>query len=624
MSFLTKLFRPPSTGRSLVPAFLKGKTRKQRRRRTQVMTALAVGLLFLLIAVFVQPFTSIEWWLSDQLFLPTTPSPNIVIVTIDNETLDRYGKWSEWSRSLHAQAIDNLAEAKAMVIGMDVVFTDESVNDPEFARALADAGNVVLAGAGVDPIASPLPEIVYSDFLVPTPVLSQAAAAIGHANLLPDGDGTARRIPLVVADSEGVEYPSLTLSMLYNFFGSSPPDDYTAVDGSLHTLDREIPVDGKMRMRVNFVDQPGSFTRLSYADVIEGNFDPEVVKYKIVLVGMTATGEPDAWVTPVSAEKMFGVEIHANALDTILRKRFLVESSTPVGALVLALMVGITGTVLPLVRLRWGALLIFLLAVGYLLAVFFAFDSGYILNILYPLLLLPIMYATTIVHRVVAEQAERRHVKDLFGRYVSAPVAREILGLSDADELKLGGTRQEVTVFFADMRGFTAMSEKLDPESIVAVLNKYLSVMIECVLANDGMINKFAGDNIMAVWNAPQEQPEHALLAVKAALECQQAIGKVSRGDDSAEVQFGIGVNTGDAVAGNMGSEGRSEYTVIGDAVNLASRLCSKAPGGEVWIGPETADLVKDAIEVEETEPQYFKGKAEAVRVFRALRMRSH
>jgi len=234
------------------------------------------------------------------------------------------------------------------------------------------------------------------------------------------------------------------------------------------------------------------------------------------------------------------------------------------------------------------------------------------------------MYATTIVHRVVAEQAERRHMKDLFGRYVSAPVAREILGLADADQLKLGGARREVTVLFADMRGFTAMSEKLDPESIVAVLNQYLSLMIERVLANDGMINKFAGDNIMAVWNAPQEQPDHALLAVKAALECQQAIDSVSASDDSPKVQFGIGVNTGDAVAGNMGSEGRSEYTVIGDAVNLASRLCSKAPGGEVWIGPKTGDLVKDAVEIEETEPQYFKGKAEPVRAFRALRMRSH
>ena len=603
-------------------SFFKWGTRKQRRQRNHILIALGVGAILVLIAAFVQPFSKIQWWLSDQLFLPTTPSQNIVIVDIDDQSLAKYGKWSEWSRSLHAQAIDNLSQAKAKVIGFDVLFADQSADDPGFADAIARAGNVVLPVVGVEPMPSNQPEVVYRDFLSPTTVLYDASASIGHANVVPDGDGVIRRIPLIAADARGDIYPALSLAMLFNFFETPLPQDYVIQGGSLHLLDRDIPVDGKARMRINFVDKPGSFNRLSYADVIEGNFDPNVVKYKIVLIGMTATGEPDSWVTPVSAEKMYGVEIYANAMDTILKQRFLVESSSRATALIVLLIVAIMSIVLPLVRLRWGTLLPIALFLGYGVAVFMYFDKGYILNILYPLLTLPIIYFTVVICRVFAAQADRREINQLFGRYVSPQVASEILNLANADQLKLGGARRDVTVMFADMRGFTALSEKLSPEEIVATLNKYLSLLIERVLANEGMINKFAGDNIMAVWNAPQDQPDQAMLAVKAALEGQQAIANTPQDASLPIVQFGIGINTGPAVAGNVGSEGRTEYTIIGDAVNLASRLCSNAPGGQVWIGPNTYEKVKDGVEVEALEPQKFKGKAEPIPVYRALRLR--
>jgi adenylate cyclase len=286
-------------------------------------------------------------------------------------------------------------------------------------------------------------------------------------------------------------------------------------------------------------------------------------------------------------------------------------------------MVVVMAIVLPLIKLRWGTVLTVILFIGYALAVFFAFDKGHILNIFYPLISLPIMYVTAVISSMFAAQSDRREINNLFGRYVSPQVASEILSLANTDQLKLGGTKREVTVMFADMRGFTAFSERLGPEEVVATLNKYLSVLIERVLANEGMINKFAGDNIMAVWNAPQDQPDQALLAVKAALEGQQALENMPQDENQPKVQFGIGINTGPAVAGNVGSEGRTEYTIIGDAVNLASRLCSNAPGGQVWIGPHTYEVVKNEVEVEALEPQKFKGKAEPVPVYRALRMRN-
>jgi adenylate cyclase len=285
------------------------------------------------------------------------------------------------------------------------------------------------------------------------------------------------------------------------------------------------------------------------------------------------------------------------------------------------LLVGILGFALPFLNLRWGALLSILLFVAYALAVFFSFDYGHILNIMYPLLVIPIVYVTALICRITSVQADRRDTKNIFGKYVSSQVAHEILNLADSDRLKLGGVRREVTVFFSDIRGFTAMSEKMSPEAVVDTLNKYLGIIIDCILANGGMINKFAGDSIMAVWNTPEDQAEHCLMAVKAALEAQQAAAKLPVGADEPKVQFGIGINTGPALAGSIGTEGRAEYTVIGDTVNLASRICSGTPGGQVWIGTQTYEQVKTLVETVELEPQSFKGKSERVKVYQVVKL---
>jgi len=609
--------------------FLRGKTRKQRRQRKHISIALGVGTIIVLLVYFVQPFATINRWFTDQLFLNTKPSPDIVIVAVDDKSLQEYGGWPWADRSLHASAVNNLKAAGAAAVGYDVLFADEYQNATAFAQALQDAGNVVLAGIGDNPQATEQPMVVYKDFTLPAPVFAEAAADVAHANVVPEGGSVVREIPLVVSDESGKTYPALVLAMYKIYLeqhvqpGLNIHEDYSIHNGSIRLFNLEIPVDGKSQMRVNFVGGPNTFERLSYADVIQGTFKPSDVKDKLVLIGMTASGwGTDYWVTPVSTEKMFGVEIHANALDTILKGRFLQETSKLIAALTVLFMVVVMGFVLPLIRLRWGTVLAVVLFVGYGMGVFFAFDSGYILNIFYPLISLPIMYVTAVITRVFAAQADQREINQLFGRYVSPQVASEILSLANADQLKLGGARREITVMFADMRGFTALSEKLSPEEIVATLNKYLSLIIERVLANEGMINKFAGDNIMAVWNAPHDQTNHALLAVKAALEGQQAIGSTPQDESLPKVQFGIGINTGPAVAGNVGSEGRTEYTIIGDAVNLASRLCSNAPGGQIWIGPNTYGQVKDAVEVEALEPQHFKGKAEPVPVYRALKLR--
>jgi adenylate cyclase len=227
----------------------------------------------------------------------------------------------------------------------------------------------------------------------------------------------------------------------------------------------------------------------------------------------------------------------------------------------------------------------------------------------------------SILSVVVIEQSDKRFVKELFGRYISPQVAREVVSKADVGELNLEGEQREVTVLFADIRNFTRISDSMAPNATVRMLNASLAVVMDAVIQNGGMVNKFGGDNVMAVWNAPQSQPKHARLAVKAAWEAQQNVDELRQIDPRLRpVQFGIGVNTGKAIAGSIGSMGRAEYTVIGDTINLASRYCGGAPGGQIWIGDTTYELVREDVEVKDLGPQEFKGKKEPVRVYQILK----
>jgi adenylate cyclase len=589
-----------------------------------------VGCLFTLVTLLVQPFYSVNLWLSDQLFTSQLPSPNIVIAGIDDNTLDTYGRWAEWPRSLHAQAIDNLSQAGAQVISFDVIFVDSSSDDELLATAMAEADSVVLAAVGTQLVTRARAEITYDNFLLPIASLEQAASNIGHANVIPDGDGTVRRLPLIVKSSSGQVYPSLTLAALYRHFSMTLPQEYPLENGTVNLLARDIPVDTSYCLRINFSADFRQRPYVPYGDIISGDFDPALVNNKIVLIGMTATGEPDTWAIPTSVSNVPGVFIHAGAMDTILTERFLTEPGIIITLMIMLLLIGITAFALPRcgtwywTDIAKGAGITVGLFVAYLIVGFFAFDRGYILGLFYPLLLLPVLYVSNVVYMVVSEQSDKRFVKELFGRYISPQIAKEIVNRADTGELHLGGEQREVSVFFADIRNFTQISEQLSPEDIVKMLNTYLSVVTDAVVQHDGIVNKFGGDNIMAVWNAPQSQPEHALSAVQAAWEAQQKVAELQQSDSRLlSVQFGIGINTGIALAGNIGSAGRTEYTVIGDSINIASRICSSAPGGKIWIGAETYNQAKDCIEAEKLESQKLKGKEAPVIVYRVTALRS-
>ncbi|MFC2025261.1 CHASE2 domain-containing protein [Chloroflexota bacterium] len=376
----------------------KGKRNWQQMRLLQhTLILLGVGCIFILFLTLVQPFYSINLWLSDQLFVSELPSPNIVIVGIDDDTIETYGRWSSWPRSLHAQAINNLSSAGAKVIGFDILFTDRSSDDGMLATAMKSADNVVLPLVGTMYQQSTDHMITYTNILSPVSILEQASINIGHANLSHDPDGTVRRLPLVIKDSNGQTYPTFSLAVLHALFAMSLPQEYLRQDGVLHVLARNIPIDAHYDFRINFAPEDVSRPYISYKNIISGDFDPLVVENKIALIGMTATGEFDKWTVPISASKVPGVFIHATVIDNILRQQFLTEVSNGTNLMIMLLLMGITGFTLPHLGFRWSSVIVGVLFVGYLVASFVAFESGYILNILYPSSILPVTYVSSIL-----------------------------------------------------------------------------------------------------------------------------------------------------------------------------------------------------------------------------------
>jgi adenylate cyclase len=597
---------------------------RARRRLLHAAILFTIGGAVTLIIALIQPFYTFNLWFSDQFIETENPSGNIVIAGIDDASLKVYGKWSEWPRALHAQAINNLVAAGATAIGYDVMFADKSPDDAAFADALNKAGNVVLALAGEDRVPAKNSAVTLRNFLLPAETLQQDSSRIGHVNVIPDPDGKVRRIPLIVKGTDGKTYPSLSLAVLYTLFHKQPPAVYEQSNHKINLLARDIPVDNSYSMRINYAVTDKSITHISYADIISNNFAPALVKNKIVVIGMTATGDIDNWSIPNSAVRVPGVMIHAAALDTILRTRFLTEAGTNITVMIMLLLSVICAALLPLFGTwRWTDVI---KATGFaagMLIVYVITSSviagrGYILNVLYPALTIGAVYVGNTIYMVIREQNDKKFIKDLFGRYVSPQVSRTIVDMANNGDLKMGGEEREVTIFFTDIRSFTTLSEKMSPGDVVKMLNIALPVMIDAIIRNGGLVNKFAGDSLMGVWNAPQSQPGHAGLAVKAAWEAQRDMKEAETREPLLNgVKFGIGINTGRAIAGNVGSAGRTEYTVIGDAVNLASRICSVAPGAEILIGQETYEQTRDSLDVEPQPAQMFKGKSQPIVTYR-------
>lgn len=580
--------------------------------------------LILLLAGFLASnfnlFYAADRYMMDSLYQrQSKPSADIRIIAIDEKTLDAYGPYASWSREKSAELVTLLnqdKESKPAVIGFDIMFIGESGSDAD--RLLADAcagdDNVITAVNIVnDTVIEPdkdtgkLVENPLHIALIEKPydaLLSNTA--IGFANTLPDNDSYIRRS--ILQRTNGTETIDSLSYAIYQMYCSAKD-----IAPSLPNLGPY------QEFSFSYTGKPGSYETVSLVDVLNKSVDPKTFKDCIVLIGAHAPGMQDAYNTPIDrSTQMYGVEIHANIIQALLQNR----TFSPIASVLAGLIVGFFAAVyyicLKKVRFVGGAVIgaaLILLELG---AGLFLLPLGYEL----PLLTLPIFLVLTYIYQLirgyVEERLNRKRVVDAFKKYVAPQVVEKLVKKGEY-QITLDGENRSIAVLFVDIRGFTTMSESLEPEQVVDILNEYLSLTTSAIFQNEGTLDKFIGDATMAIFNAPFDLTDYTYKAVCAARDIAAGANNLEakfKERYGKSVRFGIGVNMGPAVVGNIGCDVRMDYTAIGDTVNTAARLESNAKSGQILISETVYNALKGRIEATEIGEIPLKGKNRGIMVY--------
>ncbi|HYI28762.1 MAG TPA: adenylate/guanylate cyclase domain-containing protein, partial [Bradyrhizobium sp.] len=466
--------------------------------------------------------------------------------------------------------------------------------------------------------------IDFQGLLRNVPVLEQAAAGRGLFTIKNERDGIVRRVPMLML-AQGATMPSLSFEMLRVASGSGTILTKTEKAGlqSVGVSGFEVPTDRNGQVWVHFARRDPSIY-VSAVDVLEGRVPPDKIAQKLILIGTSAVGLLDTKTTPVDPV-MPGVEIHAQVLESVLTRTVLTQPNWAIAAeFFLALVLGLL--VIALAPMFGPVTLV---AVGALLATVLMGTSWYfytqhrlLIDFTYPLISTTAIYLTLIFSSFVREQKQRRQIRSAFGQYLSPALIEQLA--QSPEKLQLGGEEREMTIMFSDVRGFTTISEsfKHDPQGLTTLMNRFLTPLTNAILDRKGTIDKYMGDAVMAFWNAPLDDKEHEINACEAALDMLQRIDELNQereieaqdgGFAYIPINVGVGLNTGVCVVGNMGSTLRFDYSVLGDSVNLASRLegQSKEYGFPIIIGSKTAMAVKDRFAILELDFIMVKGKKE-------------
>lgn len=534
--------------------------------------------------------------------------PSIVVVGVDERALAAIGPWP-WPRSTQAELIRRIASASPAVTVVDVVYAPAADGDEVLGEAVAAAPTVV---AGLVSIGGDDDGLLLAEAATPpVPVVADAATVVGHAAVAPDpNDGVVRNVPLVV-DVDGVLVPSLALAAVAVVEGA-PPDVIVRPD-AVQVGGRTIPTDGLHRLRVSWPEDLGveGGAIVSAADLLDGSFDPQALGDRVVLVGVTDPSVGDDHPTPTAtAAGEAGVLIQAAAYNTMATRAYLDTPSTFEVAvwvfavsLVVALSVQFTSI--------WVAVAATLLvALASVLAAYARTDRGVLGEVVYPLAAIAVTMPASGGLRYATEARRRREVARLFAQYVPEPVAEQLVEQGRV-EAATSGQRVEITVLFCDLRGFTAMSSGLEPSEVNERLTHYYEYASAIVLDAGGTLVQYVGDEVFAVFGAPVPDEQHAAHGVDCARRLQEEVQRLD--DDLAAIgadplRFGIGVNSGEVVAAHSGSRVRRQYTVIGDAVNVGSRLCSQAGPGQVVLSDGTLRRIDPPPRVAEVGPLTMKG----------------
>jgi adenylate cyclase len=590
----------------------------------------------------------------------------VTIVDIDEKSLAKFGQWP-WPRTRVADMVTNLTALGAAVVAFDIVFAEPDrlnpgaaaetmryldeitrnklrelpSNDQIFADAMKRSrvvlGETALASA-MSELDSTLPMtgigmggedptpflFDFPGLLRNIPILETAAAGRGLITIKTERDGIIRRVPMLLR-AQGAIMPSLSFEILR--VATVTPTiiirSETAGIKSVAVRGLKIPTDRNGQLWVHFARHDPSIF-VSAADVLDGSVAREKIANKLVMIGTSAVGLYDIKTTPVDPA-VPGVEVHAQVLESALTGGLLSQPDYGVGIeLFMAIVLG-------LLVIAFAPMFgpVTLVVVGALLATFLVGMSWYLythyrllIDFTYPLLSTTAIYLTLVFSSFVREQAQRRQIRSAFGRYLSPALVEQLA--QSPEKLVLGGEEREMTIMFSDVRGFTTISEsyKHDPQGLTTLMNRFLTPLTNAILARKGTIDKYMGDAIMAFWNAPIEDAEHQINACEAAVDMLERIDGLNserereaqeRGHNYIPLNVGVGLNTGTCVVGNMGSDLRFDYSVLGDSVNLASRLegQSKEYGFPIIVGSKTALAVKDRFAILELDFIMVKGKKE-------------
>jgi adenylate cyclase len=581
---------------------------------------------------------------------------DIVVAWIDQDAMDYMrgrGVPFPWPRSLYANVLDYLVTGGAKAVVFDVLFTEPGLvaaDDAEFGAALARAPRDVLAckfvayrdggfdaeetaqmaARGITGLSVPGAR-AERGFALPIPELAAPSAALGFVNIAADADKVYRGYDLL-RHWNGKAYPALALAAA--LLATAPEQASTeglAFDGQrLRVAGRDIPVNHAAHMQLAFRGPPLTFAHVQFVNIFESMlatsanetpiYPAERFKDKVVLVGINAEGYADVVPTPLSKD-FPGVELHATALDNLLRG----DALRPIGGeLLLGAGAALLATVLVFVLpgTLWPALALAGLLLAIVVSSFALFARGAVLPTAAPAVGVLLAGGGAFLWRLTFEGKKRREMKRAFTSYLAPEVVAEVL--KDPDRVKLGGETREVTLLFTDLAGFTALAEHLDAQQLVAFLNDYFTRMCDRVLEQRGVIDKFIGDAIMAMFGAPLPEPAHSARAVRAALAMLAEMDHINAeltAKGKPAVVTRIGIHAGAAVVGNMGSNKRFDYTAIGDTVNLASRLegANKAFGTLCLVSEAAWQQGGAGVFGREVGLVRVKGRAQPIRVFEPL-----
>lgn len=591
------------------------------------------------------------------------PSPpgNIIIVSIDEKSIREIGRWP-WRRDIDAELISRISSGKPKAIGVDIMFTERESRetDGKLSKAVREAGNVIMATPFIVPegkkVVSPpreIPDFLWDSAFMevksqqgiqwkkwaikPESVMPpigeiSKVSTLGHAYTLSDMDGVIRWEVMYLTYGDDC-YPQFSLQVSRISLGIEMKDMALYGGSGIKLGERFIHTDLSGRALINYRGKEHSFPYLSASDVIKGRTDAGIFRDKIVLVGASALGTYDQKVTPFSAN-MPGVEKNANVVENILLNNFIRKSPGIIELMVIIL----TGILLGITLPRLNALASASVAIGSILS--YIILCCYLLiyqnlwaNLLYPSMNMLGIFAIQTVIRFFHEERRAKEIRRMFSSYVSPKIVKELI--DNPDKAKLGGERRVSTILFSDIIGFTSLSERRQPEEVVSLLNEYFQEMADIIFKWDGTLDKFVGDEIMALWGAPVEQSDHSELALRCALDMSEKLTELQKrwnikGSETFDV--GIGINTGEVVIGNIGAPGKKmDYTAIGDHVNLAARVekLTRQYGVRILVTENTVNSIKSSIkegaggdfEFTELASVKVKGKEKEVKIFALKKM---